>query len=109
MKQPGQRMMVLAEEVPGILKSVIPYLGVPGAMMAVLVWALVKGWIITGREAADAKEQHEGDMAEWAARYAKLEQEKDEWKREALASMRALEIAGKTVEKSVNVLERKCP
>ena len=100
------------------IQQLIPYLGVPGTMLVVLVWALAKGWLITGREVAkdlqgcqDVEEDLRKRLAErdreWQERYELMTQEKNFWRDAALKNLEILETATKTAKAASEKLRSK--
>lgn len=82
---------MLAQHVdPGAWKLLVQFFGVPGAMMAVVIFAMMKGWVITRREAVALEAIHEERDKEWHDRYDTMKTEKDYWRDLAL---RATDIA----------------
>ncbi len=108
---------ILAEDLPSGLQSLIPYLGIPGTMLAVLIYAMARGWLITGRESAkDLRQCHqvEEDLRkrlddrdkEWRERYDLITEEKNMWRDTALKNLNALENATRTAVKAGDRLSK---
>lgn len=60
---------------PEALKLALQYGGVPFACALAVVWALVKGWLITGREARKDTKYWENADAVWRERFEELRRE----------------------------------
>lgn len=78
-------------------------LGVPG-LLAVGLYALHRGWIVTGREHRQACEDRDRSRREESRRFEHLKAERDEWK--ALA-MRHLVVAERAVDAAEHTAKRK--
>lgn len=72
-------------------KTVASFIGIPGAMMAVLVWSLYKGYFITGRE-----------FDRLVAEFVRMTKERDEWKELALKSWQQAERLTTTAQTAVD-------
>jgi hypothetical protein len=70
-------------------KAVASFIGIPGAMMAVLVWSLSKGWFVTGRE-----------FDRLVAEYVRMTKERDDWKDIALKSWQQAERFAETTARA---------
>ena len=112
------------EQLPGVVTLLLPYLGIPGTMLAVLVYALAKGWLITGREAAkdraacssgmqgarerieELKREKEDQRKELESRLYDMRNEKDMWRSQALDNMRALERTSEMTREAMEHVAR---
>lgn len=80
--------MFLSETGAEMFGNAVKYFGVPGAIFLAIIFAMQKGWLITGRE-------HNDDLR----RYEALKTEKDYWRDLALR-------ATTTAEKATAVAQR---
>ena len=71
--------------------------GVPG-LLAVGLYALHKGWVVTGREHARTTDEAARLRREDLRRYEELKAERDEWKATALRHLTVAERAVGTAE-----------
>ena len=84
------------------LEQIIPWVnavGVPG-LLAVGLYALHKGWIVTGREHGRVGQDCERIRREDLQRYQELKAERDEWK---AAALRNLHVAERAVDTATRV------
>ena len=89
------------------LEQIGPWLnavGVPG-LLAVGLYALHKGWVVTGREYHKAAEERDKLRQEDLRRYAELRAERDEWKDTALRHLNVAERAVGTAERAANTAQ----
>jgi hypothetical protein len=90
------------------LEQLIPWVnavGVPG-LLAVGLYALHKGWIITGREHQRAYEDCVKIRLEDLKRYDEMKAERDEWKAAALRNLNVAERAVQTVARTAETVSR---
>lgn len=98
-------------------RQLAQWFGVPGAMLAVLLFALVKGWLLTGREVHDRERLVEARLADAIKQMASLQKDYEErllrvrdertyWREMALDGMRQLERAADTVDTAVRKLPK---
>jgi hypothetical protein len=74
-------------------------LGVPG-LLAVGLYALHKGWVVTGREHERARSECDKLREEDLRRYQEMKAERDEWKAAALRNLNVAERAVHTVARA---------
>ena len=74
-------------------------LGVPG-LLAVVVYALHRGWVVTGREHERARRECDKLRGEDLRRYQEMKAERDEWKASALRNLNVAERAVHTVARA---------
>jgi hypothetical protein len=80
-------------------------LGVPG-VLTVALYALHKGWVVTGREYRRACEECEKIRREDFERHEQLRAERDEWKAAALRHLNVAERAVDTADRTSQRLAR---
>ena len=88
------------------LEQVGPWLnglGVPG-LLAVGLYALHKGWVVTGREHERACGECERTRAEDLHRFEEMKAERDEWK---AAALRNLNVAERAVHTAARAAEKR--
>jgi hypothetical protein len=95
------------------LEQIGPWLnavGVPG-LLAVGLYALHRGWVVTGREhrrACDERDRlRREDLRRCDDRYGELKAERDEWKAAALRHLSVAERAVDTAEVAAKTAEAK--
>jgi hypothetical protein len=71
-------------------------LGVPG-VLAVGLYALHKGWVVTGREHERASIEYDKQREEDLRRYDEMKAEREDWKAAALRHLNVAERAVHTV------------
>ena len=87
------------------MEQIVPWVnavGVPG-LLAVGLYALHKGWVVTGREFQRACEECGKARAEDMRRLAELKAERDEWK---AAALRNLDVAERAVDTAAQAAEQ---
>jgi hypothetical protein len=100
-----------------LIKNLIPYIGVPGVMLLVMIYALHKKWIVMGSHVSElnvSKEQYvafmqksyEAALLEKKAICDKMEEDKDKWENMALRSLHVADAAVKTTEKGAELAEK---
>ena len=80
-------------------------LGVPG-LLAVGLYALHKGWVVTGREHERACRECSRLREEDLRRYEEIKAERDEWKAAALRNLNVAENAVHTVARAAETAAR---
>lgn len=109
---------------PDSFTELVKWFGIPGALLAVMVWSLIKGTVVPRWFLAQYQQQqaaltslkdaqiHERDEAlaafkiEMSERMSNLREEKNYWREMALHGSKELEKATKTIEKAVEKLPR---
>jgi hypothetical protein len=101
-------MLLLTSEMrmDSFIEQIGPWLnavGVPG-LLAVGLYAMHRGWLVTGREHCRVCDEAYRLRKEDLRRYEELKAERDEWKSAALRNLNIAERAVGTVEETTHTL-----
>lgn len=80
--------------------DIVRNIGVPGAVILAVLWAILKGWLVPGWAMKTWRDLYDQLKAESVFRLEELRKEKDYWRDTAMKSADLAQRAVKTVEAS---------